>query len=472
MVKKGENFSEWFGEIIEKTGIVDNRYPIKGHYVFLPYGFQIRKYILNIIRELLDASNHDEVLFPLLIPEDQLGKEASHIKGFEEEVFWVTHGGKTPLDRKLALRPTSETAIYPMFALWVRSHADLPLRVYQVVNTFRYETKHTRPFIRLREIMTFKEAHTAHASPEGAEKQVKEAIEIYKKFFDRIGIPFIVTQRPVWDKFPGAVYSIAFDTIFPEGKTLQIGTIHNLGQTFSKVFGIKFEQSNGEHEFAYQTCYGISDRVIACVVAIHGDDLGLCLLPEIAPIQVIIVPIPYKGKESGVNEFSNKVFQLLKEANIRVHLDNRDITPGRKYFDWEIKGVPIRLEIGPKDVEKDQVTLVRRDTGKKSQFPFRELMAKLKETMNDITNNLRARAWEKFNTMFYDANSLEEAKKTLEKKGGAVRTAWCGKQECGLKVEEIVAADILGSELTKYKDKVCPVCGEKASHSIIIAKTY
>ena len=473
MVKKNENFSEWFSEIIEKSEVVDTRYPIKGNYVFLPYGFQIRKHILNIIRELLDEKNHEEVLFPLLISEDQLRKEASHIKGFEDEVFWVTHGGKTPLERKLALRPTSETAIYPMFALWVRSHADLPVKIYQIVSTFRYETKHTRPFIRLREIMTFKEAHTAHATLEEAEKQVEEAIEIYKKFFDRLGIPFIITKRPPWDTFPGAIYSIAFDTIFPDGRTLQIGTIHNLGQTFSKVFNIKFEIPGGKHEYVCQTCYGISDRVIACVIALHGDDLGLCLPPEIAPIQVIIVPIPYKGEETTVNEFSKKVYIQLKRANIRIHLDDRkDITPGRKYFDWEIKGVPIRFEIGPKDVESQQVTLVRRDTGAKFQAPIKELIVTLKKVMEDITNNLRLKSWKKFSTMFHKADTIEEIKKLLQK-GGAVKTPWCGKQECGLKIEEATAADILGIEFAKEKDyKDCPICGEKTTYSIVMAKTY
>ena len=261
-----ENFSEWFHDILEKAEITDSRYPIKGMAVWLPYGFQIRRATLNIFRDLLDKE-HDEVLYPLLIPETELAKEGIHVKGFEDEVYWVTHGGQTELNEKLAIRPTSETAMYPMFSLWVRSHIDLPIKQYQIVNTFRYETKHTRPLIRVREITTFAEAHTVHSSAEEAEAQVKTGIELYKEFFDGMGIAYLISKRPVWDKFPGAEYTMAFDTIMPDGKTLQIGTVHNLGQTFAKTFEITFENKEGNHEYAYQTCYGISDRVIAAAIA-------------------------------------------------------------------------------------------------------------------------------------------------------------------------------------------------------------
>ena len=226
------DFSEWFHDILEEAEIIDMRYPVKGMHVWLPQGFKIRKYTLNILRNILDE-DHEEVLFPLLIPEDELAKEAIHVKGFEDEVYWVTHGGLTKLNKKLALRPTSETAMYPMFSLWVRSHSDLPMKFYQVVNTFRYETKHTRPLIRVREITTFIEAHTVHINKEDTENQVNRAIEIYKMFFDSLGIPYVITTRPEWDKFPGADYTVAFDTLLNDGKTLQIGTVHNLGQTFA-----------------------------------------------------------------------------------------------------------------------------------------------------------------------------------------------------------------------------------------------
>ena len=262
-----KNFSEWFHDILEEANITDSRYPIKGMAIWMPYGFKIRKYMLEKIKELLDK-DHDEVLFPLLVPEAELAKEGEHVKGFEDEVYWVTKGGRNDLNEKLALRPTSETAIYPMYALWIRTHIDLPIKYYQIVNTFRYETKHTRPLIRVREITTFAEARTVHSSAEEAAEQVETGIELYKKFFDGLGIAYLISKRPVWDKFPGAEYTMAFDTIMPNGKTLQIGTIHNLGQTFAKTFDIQFENEEGEHEYAHQTCYGLSDRVIASLIAL------------------------------------------------------------------------------------------------------------------------------------------------------------------------------------------------------------
>ena len=287
------DFSEWFHDILEEAEIIDMRYPIKGMHVWLPQGFKIRKHTLNILRDILDE-DHEEVLFPLLIPEDELAKEAIHVKGFEDEVYWITHGGLTKLNKKLALRPTSETAMYPMFSLWVRSHSDLPMKFYQVVNTFRYETKHTRPLIRVREITTFTEAHTIHINKEDTENQVNRAVEIYKMFFDALGIPYVITTRPEWDKFPGADYTVAFDTLLNDGKTLQIGTVHNLGQTFARTFDITYETESGEHEYVYQTCYGLSDRVIASILGVHGDEKGLCIPPAVSPYQIVIVPIIFK----------------------------------------------------------------------------------------------------------------------------------------------------------------------------------
>ncbi|MHA1713545.1 MAG: aminoacyl--tRNA ligase-related protein, partial [Candidatus Ranarchaeia archaeon] len=225
--EKWRRFMEWFRNILSEAEILDYRYPIKGFGVWMPYGFQIRKAVIETIRKVHDQNGHQEALFPLLVPDYIFQKEALHVKGFEDEVFWVTHGGLTPLDVKLALRPTSETAIYPMYKLWIRSHSDLPLRLYQIVNVFRHETKATRPMIRVREITTFQEAHTVHASKEDLASQIQSAMQIYSKIFDLLGIPYLISKRPEWDKFAGADYSNAFDCIMPDGKTLQIGTVHN-----------------------------------------------------------------------------------------------------------------------------------------------------------------------------------------------------------------------------------------------------
>ena len=405
------NFSEWFHNILEEAEIIDTRYPIKGMHVWQPQGFKIRKYALKLLRELLD-DDHEEVLFPLLIPEDELAKEAIHVKGFEEEVYWITHGGLTPLNKKLALRPTSETAMYPIFKLWVRSHSDLPMKFYQVVNTFRYETKHTRPLIRVREITTFKEAHTIHVNSEGAQNQVNDAIEIYQSCFDQLGIPYIVTRRPDWDKFPGADYTMAFDTILPDGKTLQIGTVHNLGQTFAQTFDITYETADGEHEHVYQTCYGLSDRVIASIIGIHGDSSGLILPPSVAPYQVVIVPVLFKKGAQEVIDFCRQLANKLKKHGMRVHFDDRDLRAGKKYYEWEMRGVPLRLEIGPRDIANNKMVTLRRDTMEKEFLDYHEetIINDINQILTDITGNLKNKAWQKFNENIRPAKSLEEAK--------------------------------------------------------------
>lgn len=465
------NFSEWFHNILEEAEIIDTRYPIKGMHVWQPQGFKIRKYALKLLRELLD-DDHEEVLFPLLIPEDELAKEAIHVKGFEEEVYWITHGGLTPLNKKLALRPTSETAMYPIFKLWVRSHSDLPLKFYQVVNTFRYETKHTRPLIRVREITTFKEAHTIHVDSQGAQDQVQDAIEIYRSFFDQVGIPYIVTRRPDWDKFPGADYTMAFDTLLPDGKTLQIGTVHNLGQTFARTFDITYETAEGEHQHVYQTCYGLSDRVIASIIGIHGDSSGLILPPSVAPYQVVIVPVLFKKGAQEVIDFCSQLHDKLKKNGIRVHFDDRDLRAGKKYYEWEMRGVPLRLEIGPRDIENKKMMTLRRDTMEKESCDYQDetIINDINEILTDITQNLKNKAWQKFNENIRPAKSLEQAKELMQNRG-IISFNWCGGETCGKEIEEFVQVDILGLH-QESSDEKCINCGAPSKTIALLAKTY
>ena len=459
-----ENFSEWYGNILERAEIYDLRYPIKGCGVYLPYGFKIRRYAFEIIRNMLDETEHDEALFPMLIPEDLLAKEGEHIKGFEDEVYWVTHGGTTPLDVKLALRPTSETPIYYMMKLWMKVHTDLPIKVYQIVNTFRYETKHTRPLIRLREIMTFKEAHTAHATKEDAENQVKEAITIYKNFFDELGIPTIISKRPEWDKFPGAEYTMAFDTIFPDGKTMQIGTVHNLGQNFAKTFELEFETADGGKDYAYQTCYGISDRVIASIIALHGDEKGLILPPNVAPIQIVIVPLLFKGKEEIAMNKAKEVYEILKEKGYRIKLDDRDIRPGRKFNDWELRGVPLRIELGPRDIENKKITLYRRDSGEKFQIDEDDLLNEINNIMNSIMETIKEKACERVNSFITiiedDGGALiDKVKETLADKKGVVLIPY-DESIYNEEFEDLIDVSVLGT--TEYDGK----------EYIAVARTY
>lgn len=467
-------FSEWFHNIIEEAEIIDTRYPVKGIHVWLPQGFKIRKHTLKILKELLDKE-HEEVLFPLLIPEDELAKEAIHVKGFEEEVYWITHGGLTELNKKLALRPTSETAMYPMFSLWVRNHSDLPMKYYQIVNTFRYETKHTRPLIRVREITTFKEAHTVHATAEETEKQVQDAVNIYKQFFDKLGIPYTISKRPEWDKFPGAEYTVAFDTIMPDGKTLQIGTVHNLGQTFAKTFDIKYETATGEPEYVYQTCYGLSDRVIASVIGVHGDKTGLSLPPDIAPYQVVIVPIIFKKGGEEVIEFCKNLKEKIKlETNLRVYFDNRDIRAGKKYYEWEMRGTPLRIEVGPRDIQKKKIVTYRRDTQEKEVIDYNpSIISKtINKILDNISINMKDNTWTKMENNIRKVNSINEAKKVISEYQGIVTFDWCGDRECGKDIEENVKVDILGVQKSEKENLTCINCGKPSKHITLLAKTY
>lgn len=464
------NFSEWYNELLLAGEIMDVRYPVKGLYVWFPFGFEVRKRTYAIIRELLDK-DHKEALFPLLIPEIEFMKEAEHIKGFENEVYWVTHGGKNELDIKLALRPTSETAIYPMYKVWVRSHADLPIRIYQIVNTFRYETKHTRPLIRLREITSFKEAHTVHATWEDAAEQVEKATRIYQEFYRRLAIPTIVSKRPEWDKFPGADYTMAVDTLMPDSKTLQIGTAHHLGTNFARTFEIKYEDVNGEQQFAQQTCYGISERCIAALISVHGDDRGLVFPPEVAPLQVVIIPVLF-GKSEEIIKACRDVAERLKEKGIRVALDESDERPGAKYYRWEMKGVPVRIEIGPRDLKNNVAIIVRRDNGNKESVSIKNIEEEVKKSFREIHRSLFQKAEKSLKERIFDCSTLEEVKEKIA--DGIARIPWCSAQECGLAMEEAVGAGMLGipeGELGKGKGS-CPVCNKDTAGIAIMAKTY
>lgn len=462
---KETDFSDWYNELLTDAEIMDVRYPVKGLYAWFPFGFTLRKYTYNLLRSLLDKE-HVESYFPTLIPENELLKESEHIRGFEEEVFWVTRGGSNELDIPLAMRPTSETAIYPMYSIWIRSHADLPLKIYQVVNTFRYETKHTRPLIRSREISSFKEAHTAHATWEEAKAQTEKAVQLYSEFYDRLGVPHVVTKRPVWDKFPGADYTLAFDTLMPDGKTLQIGTIHHLGTNFSKTFDIKYEDINGEQQYVNQTCYGISERCIAAVISIHGDDKGLVLPHEIAPVQIIVIPIIMKaGDYESILAACYNVQNQLSEY--RTQIDTADERPGAKYYKWERKGVPIRIEIGPRDLKNNCVTVVRRDTGAKEIVAHGDLLSRISDLMTEILRNLRAKAERVLESHIIGLENPEDAKDLK----GIFKVSWCGSETCGHKLEELAEADILG-EITEVKTGECPVCRAETEIMILMSRPY
>jgi prolyl-tRNA synthetase len=462
-----EDFSAWYNELLWRAEIMDVRYPVKGLYVWFPFGFSLRRNVYGELRALLDR-DHQEALFPLLIPETELAKESEHIKGFEDEVYWVTHGGTSPLEVKLALRPTSECAIYPMYHLWVRSHADLPVRLYQVVNSFRYETKHTRPLIRLREITSFKEAHTVHATWDDAERQVAEAIRLYLTFYAALSVPVIISKRPDWDKFPGADYTIAVDTIMPDGRTLQIGTVHHLGDHFSKTFSITYEDVNGEQQFAHQTCYGISERCIAALISMHGDDRGLVLPPSVAPVQVVIVPITIGKRKEEVLAQAQAIEGCLSAAGIRVKLDARDLRPGAKYYYWEMRGVPLRLEVGPRDIDAGQVTMVTR-LGEKGTIPRSGLEEGVCSALAGFTSALTGRAEDHVRSHIQVVSTIEELSSAVGK--GVAVVPWCGERECADFIEESVNASVLGTEIRSAfvpeQRGPCAACGRPGTGALV-----
>ena len=468
-----EEFTEWFNDSISQGEIMDIQYPVKGLYVWKPYGLKLRNNTMDIIKESLEESDHEEVLFPLLIPRTIFQKESEHIEGFENEAYWVTHGGDKELNTDLALRPTSETSIYPMLNRWIRSHTDLPLKIYQIVNIFRHETKMTKPLIRLREVTTFKEAHTVHGSKEEAEKQVDEAVELYKKFYDELAVPHLITKRPSWDTFAGAEYSIAFDALAPDGRTLQIGTAHNLGQNFAEVFDLTFETYEGEQELVHQTSYGISDRAIASIIMTHGDDRGLCLPPKVAPIQVVIVPIPYSDEDVDVNKYAEKINEELKDASIRTEIDHRDISPGDKFYRWERKGVPLRIEIGPDEVKEDKITLARRDTGNREEVERDELIPSVEKNFEEMYKSLKERAERFLEERIFEVTEIEKARDLLSERKGIVKIPWCGNEECGLEIEDETGGDVLGREQGVNEEMgECPICEKENCDPVLLSKTF
>ncbi|MCL2031742.1 MAG: proline--tRNA ligase [Methanomassiliicoccaceae archaeon] len=466
-MEKEDNFGDWYLEIVEKANLSDKRYPIKGMNVWTPYGWKAMSNIDRFIRQELDATHHDEVCFPLMIPETEFKKEKDHIKGFDSEVYWVTHAGLNELDVRLVLRPTSETAMYPMFALWVRSHQDLPLKVYQIVNVFRYETKQTRAFMRVREIHFF-ESHTCHASEEDAQRQIEEDVEMLSKIAKRLCLPYFLSVRTEWDKFPGAYYTVGIDTVMPNGKTLQIGSIHHYRTNFSEPYEITYEDENSEHKHVHQTTYGMSERLLGALIGAHSDDKGMIMPPDIAPFQTVIIPIFSKDNSTQVLEAARALAEDLSDHGIRVKLDDRDTRPGSKYYDWEIKGVPLRLEIGGRDIEKNVVSFARRDTGEKGQIELKSAGNGVKLLLNMISSTLLEKAKASQMSKLQEIDSLDSIPE-----GRILRFGWCGCEECGHKFEDTYDMKILGTPYPAeegYKGS-CIICGKDAGQPTLAART-
>ena len=493
-----KNFKEWYPFMVEAAELVDKRYPIKGMDVWRPYGWKTMRLIDNLTHDEMERTDHEEVNFPLLIPEDLLDKENKLVSllkkareegvdpselrledeagGFAKEVYWIKYAGETKLDKPMFLRPTSETAMYTMFPLWIRSHADLPLKTYQIVNTFRYETKQTRSFIRVREIHFF-EAHTAHVDEEDATRQINEDLEIVKNLMNSLNFPVLVTKRPVWDTFPGAWYTIAIDVIMPDGRTLQVASVHHYRDQWAKAFDINYEAESGEQKYVHQTTYGMSERLLGATVATHGDDKGLIMPPSIAPIQVVVIPILSKDGSDEIMSAAQKIVQELKSQKIRVKLDDRDIRPGQKYYDWEIKGVPLRIELGPRDLQSNSFMCARR-TGEKSSCSLDELLSSVRKELDLVDKHMKENAKSHFNNHIKKMPNLKITGSNISleedlEDGYVYEMAFNGNDAEAEMIEKETGFSFLGESTSPYsKERECIVSGKPTNKRVFLAKTY
>jgi prolyl-tRNA synthetase len=473
-VKKSEDFSEWYTQTVLKSGLADYA-PVKGCMVFREHSYAIWEKIQEIFNQKIKATGHRNVYFPLFIPESFLKREAEHFAGFTPEVAWVTMGGDTPLEERLAIRPTSETIMYAMYAKWVRSWRDLPIKLNQWNSVVRWETEATKLFLRTREFL-WQEGHTAHATKEEADKEVMEILYAYKDVMETyLAIPVLAGVKTENEKFKGALYTTTLEAMMPDGKALQMGTSHQLGQNFSKVFDIKFLDQQEKEQYAWQTSWGFSTRMIGALVMIHGDDKGLVLPPKIAPIQVVIVPIPYKDTETQlIEERARELFEKLQKNTVAVTLDDRaEYTPGWKFNEWELKGVPIRIEIGPRDVKQKQVIMVRRDTGKKVAVKEEETLDTVTRMLEEIQTDMFNKAKKALQESTATVKTYDEFKKNLGGKGGFLRASWCGNPACEEKIKEETGATIRIVPFEKEKPFTkCVHCGQEAEQVVYFARSY
>jgi prolyl-tRNA synthetase len=471
ITNKDEDFSRWYTDVVRKADLADYS-SIKGCMVIKPYGYELWENIKNSLDKMIKATGHKNAYFPLFVPESLLQKEADHIEGFAPEVAWVTHGGDEKLEERIAIRPTSEAIICATYAEWIQSWRDLPMLINQWANVVRWE-KVTRLFLRTREFL-WQEGHTAHATAEECEEEALKMLGVYKELCeDFLAIPVIVGRKSEEQKFPGALHTYTVEALMSNGWALQAGTSHNLGQHFAKVFDIKYLDQNQQQQYVWQTSWGVTTRLIGGVVMTHGDNAGLIFPPKIAPIQAIIVPIIF-DKSRG--EILEKVSQLISSLSdtVRVEADIRDeYTPGWKYNEWEMKGVPIRIEVGPRDIKNEQVVMVRRDSREKLIVKEMELKGMIEKTLADIQSSLLQRARDFRDSNTYEVNSFEEFETIMKEGRGFIRANWCGSGECEDAIQGKTSATIRcipfdGSEPTGD----CIFCNEKGKYKAYFAKAY
>jgi prolyl-tRNA synthetase len=473
-VKKKDDISEWYTQVVTKSGLADYA-SVKGFMVLMPYGYSIWEKIKEYLDTRLKAMGHANAYFPLLIPESFLKKEAEHFSGFTPEVFWVTHAGNEKLGERLAIRPTSETVIYDSYANWIRSWRDLPLLINVWNSVLRAEIKATKPFMRTSEFL-WQEGHTVHADKEDTDSEVMRILELYRQLIeDQLAIPALVGYKTDREKFVGAQYTTTLESMMPDGKALQMGTSHNLGENFSKAFEIKYLGKDEQTHYAWNASWGVSWRLIGALIMLHGDDRGLVIPPRIAPTQVVVVPIPYKDAETApIMSQAKKIADGLQKAGLSVVLDDREqYTPGWKFNEWELKGVPVRIEIGPRDVRNRQVTVVRRDTSEKSAIPEADVVTKTKMLLEIIQLDMFQKASRALKESIHDARTFDELKQVVENTGGFVRACWCSDMACEDKIKEETGTTIRVVPLrNETVFGACVRCGKTADKVVYFARAY
>ena len=470
VTSREEDYSQWYLDVILKTEMVDYA-PVKGCMVIRPYGFTLWENMQALLDKKIKDTGHKNAYFPLFIPESLLQKEADHVEGFAPEVAWVTHGGNEKLAERLVVRPTSETIICSMYAKWIQSWRDLPVLINQWCNVVRWE-KTTRPFLRTSEFL-WQEGHTAHRTEEEAQEETLKMLEVYREFVEEdLAIPVITGLKTDKEKFAGALRTYTIEALMGDGRALQSGTSHNLGQHFAKVFDITFLDQDDQLKYVWQASWGVSTRLIGAIIMVHGDNRGLKIPPKVAPVQVVVVPIMPKKTREVVLEKAEALLGTLGEK-FRMDIDDPDYSPGWKFNEWEMKGVPLRLEIGPKDIAKGQVVLVRRDTGEKFFVKEEDLDSTIEKLLAEIQDNMFQMALEFRTQNTTQCEDYKDFQKIIADRRGFVRANWCGHGQCEEKIKEDTKATIRCIPLKEDKMQgPCLCCGGEAKETVYFARAY
>lgn len=473
-VRKHDNFSEWYTQVIQKADLADYS-SVSGCIIFKPSSYALWEKIKDVVDAKLKAMGVQNAYFPLFIPEKLLQKEAAHLEGFSPEVAWVTMAGNSLLDERLAVRPTSETIMYESYAKWIRSYNDLPLRLNQWNNVVRWEFKHPVPFLRSREFL-WNEGHTCFATKKEAEAEMSEIIAIYDDVCKNIlALPALIGRKSAGEKFAGAEYTISLELLMPNGRAIQGPDAHHDGQNFAKAFDIMYTDQKGKKQYVWQNTWAITTRMIGVLIAIHGDDKGVVLPPLLAPLQVVIVPILFEKSRKEILKHVTAIKEQLNEKGVTVYVDDREqYSPGWKFNEWEVKGIPLRIEIGPKDVEKNQVLLVRRDTGEKQPVAMDNVGKEVRFLLEMMQHSIYKNAQEMLEKSIIRVETLAEGEKHLEK-GKLIFAPWCESSGCEAKFKEKTGAKSLNSPLEQpalKKGQTCFACKEKAKVWFYFGKSY